>query len=98
MMICNADFEDLFPHLFKPEPAFAARQKTTSPSASCIARWEDDGGQSKPATRPSQVVSERRSQFGSDMRNFARADNLAATMPAAAAYAAAWTMPSGYGN
>ena len=92
MMICKADFEDLFPHLFKPEPTLPARKKAKTPSASCIARWEDDGGRSKPATRSSLVASGRRSQFGSDMRDFARAANSVATMPAAAVYAAAWIM------
>lgn len=41
MMICKADFEELFPDLFRPtdiEPSAA------KPSARCLERWEDDGG------------------------------------------------------
>ena len=46
MMLCKADFEELFPDLFRPkdiEPS-AAR-----PSARCLARWEDDGGRTTSA-------------------------------------------------
>lgn len=33
MMICNADFEDLFPDLFQPEPAPRTQQADKAPSA-----------------------------------------------------------------
>jgi len=39
MMLCKADFEELFPELFKQNPRAAAQ-----PSVDCVARWEDDGG------------------------------------------------------
>lgn len=47
MMICKADFEELFPDLFRPtdiEPSAA------KPSAKCLARWEDDGGRTTSAS------------------------------------------------
>lgn len=97
MMISKADFEELFPHLFKPEPAAVPRQMATPPRANCIARWEDDGGLNEPSARPRRAAG-RRSQYVSDMPRLARAGAMAATMPAAAAYAAAWSMLSGYGR
>lgn len=39
MMLCKADFEELFPELFE-QP----RRTPALPSADCVARWEDDGG------------------------------------------------------
>ena len=46
MMLCKADFEELFPELFPRE-----NQATLSPapSADCVARWEDDGGTVAPS-------------------------------------------------
>ncbi len=44
MMICKADFEELFPALFQPEPVLAPCPKAQGPSSECIARWNDDGG------------------------------------------------------
>lgn len=41
MMICKADFEDLFPEIFLPRDIGGS---TAEPSAACLARWEDDGG------------------------------------------------------
>lgn len=83
MMICKADFEELFPDLFQSEPAPAAHQLTSSPSVECT-------------TRLCWVASARMSQNGSILPVFSRADAMVATMPAAAAFAAAWTMLSAY--
>ncbi|MCB1311449.1 MAG: hypothetical protein KDK29_05970 [Sedimentitalea sp.] len=94
MMICKADFEELFPHLFKPEPAPAAPQMAKPASSECIARREDDSGPSLPAGRLGRTAHGRRSQRGSGMPAVARPG----TMPAAEAYAAAWTMLSAYGK
>ncbi len=41
MMICKADFEELFPELFRPSDM---ERSVAEPSAKCLARWEDDGG------------------------------------------------------
>ncbi len=43
MMICRADFEDLFPHLFAPKARPVAK-KVQIQKVACIARWKDDGG------------------------------------------------------
>ena len=44
MMICRADFEDLFPLMFQPED----NDWVAEPSALSVARWEDDGGRPAP--------------------------------------------------
>ena len=41
MMICKADFEELFPELFQPSDMVSS---VPGPSVKCLARWEDDGG------------------------------------------------------
>jgi len=51
MMICNADFEELFPALFRPASAPASAARQPAPDANCIARWEDDGGRIVPPAR-----------------------------------------------
>ena len=96
MMICKADFDELFPDLFQAEPAPALHRMAKLPSAECIARWEDDGGLPLPANRTRPATSDRRSQYGVDVSALARAGAVAAMMPAATAYAATWTMLSAY--
>ncbi len=46
MMICKADFEELFPELFRPSDMV---KSVAEPSAKCLARWEDDGGRTTSA-------------------------------------------------
>ena len=46
MMICKADFEELFPELFRPSDMV---RSVAEPSAKCLARWEDDGGRTTSA-------------------------------------------------
>ena len=41
MMICKADFEELFPELFRPSDM---ERSVAEPGAKCLARWEDDDG------------------------------------------------------
>lgn len=57
MMICNADFEELFPALFRPAPVSASAMPQPAPNASCIARWEDDGGRIAPSALPILVYA-----------------------------------------
>lgn len=66
MMICKADFEELFPELFRPGIMVSS---VAEPSAKCLARWEDDGGRTTsaniiplPHRRPIQEVR-RNSNF-----------------------------------
>lgn len=97
MMICKADFEELFPDLFQPEPAPATHQTAKPPSTACIARWEDDGGLPLPANRR-RATSGRSPHYGFDVPKLARAGSVAAMLPAATAYAATWAMLSAYGR
>ncbi|AZQ68684.1 hypothetical protein EF888_17045 [Silicimonas algicola] len=56
MMICKADFEDLFPLMFQPED----KVWVVEPSAKALARWEDDGGRAapvEPSCRPATNCS-----------------------------------------
>ena len=41
MMVCKADFEELFPELLRLRDM---ERLVAEPSAKCLARWEDDGG------------------------------------------------------
>lgn len=53
MMICKADFEELFPESFAPEPQLSPKVKAHQSSAESLGRWEDDGGQSAAPPQPS---------------------------------------------
>ena len=46
MMICKADFEELFPELFRPSDM---ERSVAEPGAKCLARREDDGGRTASA-------------------------------------------------
>ncbi|MCB1328517.1 MAG: hypothetical protein KDK28_03255 [Maritimibacter sp.] len=46
MMICKADFEELFPELFRPSEVV---RSVDEPSAKRLERWEDDGGRTTSA-------------------------------------------------
>lgn len=53
MMICKADFEELFPDLFTT----VKHRRTEEPNVQidpCIDRWKDDGGSvyTQPPTNP----------------------------------------------
>lgn len=69
MMICDADFEELFPALFQPEPVRAARPKAQGPSAGCIARWDDDGGRQAASVWGAKLQVLRRANGVSSDRN-----------------------------
>lgn len=92
MMICAADFAKQAPALSPPKQRGVAAATPTSPSEACIARWEDDGG------RICTDASHRTSANARPMHDHDRisgptgADIAFATMPAAAAYGAAWVM------
>jgi len=66
-MICRADFEELFPEIFRPTPMSGSRQ---SPTEECLARWEDDGG--RPSVRaPEYSRNVRRADWPDPMLNLA---------------------------
>ena len=65
MMICKADFEELFPELFRPSDM---ERSVAEPSAKCLARWEDDGGRTTsanviPLSRRRPIQEARRGSF-----------------------------------
>ncbi|KAA8606069.1 hypothetical protein AL036_16185 [Salipiger aestuarii] len=65
MMICKADFEELFPDLLGPK---VRRPSAAGPSAECVARWEDDGGRTTsaniiPLPRRRPIQEARRGSF-----------------------------------
>jgi hypothetical protein len=79
MMICKADFEDLFPEIF-------------SPGITRIARQENDGGQAK-SIAPSGLSSDApKMPTGANLHAPAEAGAVFSTMPAAVACDAAWAM------
>ena len=64
MILCKADFEELFPARFDAGPGLAQQTRTIRSLDVSIARWEDDGGRiptrsaagsSPPPTRASQA-------------------------------------------
>lgn len=97
MMLCKADFEELFPDLFKPIRHPVEGTTADAPSAACIARWEDDGGRhcSQLHRREAPVV--RPANDGNPVPDLMRTSLAFAPFPAAAAYGAAWVMLSNFG-
>lgn len=89
MMICAADFEELFPDLFQPEHVHAATGRAKAPSAECIARWEDDGGKHVPSAPRGRTASVSRPAFDYQIARTTSASAIAATAPAVATRAAA---------
>jgi|GEM_PF-6247695 len=92
MMICNADFDELFPDLFPPEHVPAVEPIAKAPSAECIAHWEDDGGGHLPPAPPVRFAPVRHPAFGYDIERMVMAGAIAATAPVVATYAAAGAM------
>lgn len=95
MMICKADFEELFPHLFKPDPepeADLAPEVQTAAEGADLARITApaEGGALPLALDPrAPAVPRRGADYGYDVEDIALAGAVAATMPAMATYAAA---------
>ena len=57
MMICRADFEELFPEMFQPRHRPTAIDVADAPSPACIARWVDDGGRAPIQKRRQEMRS-----------------------------------------
>lgn len=58
MMICRADFEELFPEMFEKEDRAVDREPKDASDAS-ISRWKDDGGRVIEAPEPSDISGRR---------------------------------------
>ena len=96
MMLCKADFEDIFPDLFKPNHCALTETPVAANSRECIARWEDEGGRlDDDARHPNAPVYQTKCDgyAGRDPMNNSFA---LATLPAAVAYGAALTMLSNF--
>ena len=96
MMICAADFEELFPDLFQPEHVRTAPWPAKAASAECIARWEDDGGLHVSPSSRDRTAPVRRRAFGNHMERITSAGAIAATAPAVATFAAATAVLSAF--
>ena len=91
MMLCKADFEEIFPELFEPNQRPLSETPVETSSPACIARWEDDGG------RPNEMRCRDATAFHAAGDGGAVPDPMStrfalAMMPVAAAYGAAWVM------
>lgn len=98
MMICDADFDELFSPMDEPLRRAVPAVGLLSPSTACIARWEDDGGRTlaRPERRTPATVRTGRSF--SRKPDPTTAGLALVMMPAATAYDAAWNMMVAYGR
>ena len=67
MMICKADFQDLFPETFPADPEADAKPAARPPNRPGLARWEDEGGRLAPVSASDPVGrlrSRRETVFG----------------------------------
>ncbi|GKY89872.1 hypothetical protein STA1M1_37410 [Sinisalibacter aestuarii] len=97
MMLSNADFEEIFPDLFRPERRALVSQSVRAASPACIARWEDDGGRLCDRTQ-SHDVSDRRREVGYAVHDPVETRHALETLPVAAALGAAWMMLASFGR
>ncbi len=98
MMICKADFEELFPETFRSHQRPLAGRTVGNPSPACLARWEDDGGRPSRQLPRCGVLVDRRANDGYPVPDPMRTSLALATMPAAAVYGAIWTTLSNFGR
>ena len=64
MMICKADFEELFPEIFKSKGP-AATAADPLPDDGCIDRWKDGAG--RYVTRPNDTGQSKRPKMFSSL-------------------------------
>ena len=96
MMLCKADFDEIFSCGQKRTDAAKSASGPAYPGNACLARWEDDGGRVLPYPSRGRAQVARRVQRPLPVSHPMRAGLALATMPVAAAYGAAWTMLSTY--
>ncbi len=96
MMLCNADFDEIFASAQQRADHMRPAASFPSPGAACLARWEDDGGRTLPHLSRGKAHAARRDRGQISASHPMRVGMALATMPAAAAYGAAWTMLSTY--
>ena len=91
MMICDADFDELFSPMDETMRRAAPFPGVLSPGTACIARWEDDGGRTPAGQEPGKPATVRTGRSISRKPDPTTAGLALAMMPAAAAYGAAWS-------
>ena len=96
MMLCKADFDEIFSSGQKRTDAAKPASGPAHPDNECLARWEDDGGRVLPNPSRRRARAARRDEWPLQVSHPVRTGMALATMPAAAAYGAAWTMFSAY--
>lgn len=96
MMLCKADFDEIFSSGQERTDAARPESGPASPGAACLARWEDDGGSVLPNPSRGRARVARRDHRPLPVTHPMGTGMALATMPAAAAYGAAWTMLSTY--
>ena len=96
MMICDADFDELFPRTARPFRRYTAHSEPASPDRASLARWQDDGGKTPAAPPQSKTARALHTHHGFRLPNPARAGIVVAMMPGMAAFGATSAMLAAY--
>lgn len=97
MMICRADFEELFPECFASDTPKRGETKPVGPSDTCMARWEDDGGRIAQGLVSSKAANLRRPFADSKVPNAKIAIMRGAMASNLFMYGAIWATLAGFG-
>ncbi len=98
MMICDADFDELFSPMDETVRRAVRTLSLRSRGTACIARWEDDGGRTLARQDRGKPATARTGRSISRKPDPTTAGLVLAMMPAAAAYGTAWNMLAAYGR
>lgn len=98
MMICDADFDELFSPMDETVRRAVPAAGLLSPTTACIARWEDDGGRTLARQDRGTPATVRTGRSISRSPDPTTAGLALTMMPAAAAYDAAWSVLAAYGR
>ena len=96
MMICDADFEELFGPSFRKSRQKAPARKPDAPSKPTVACSKDDVGKTPAASPRSKAVIARPTHRGNGSADPAQAAMAAAMMPSMAAYGVTLAALSSY--
>ncbi len=92
MMLCKADFDELFPNMFDPGQRPLAALSSAAPDIACITRWEDDGGRTLAIQPRPMAVAAKARHYGYNPRDPGQTGLILAMMPVTAAVGAAYAM------
>ena len=96
MMICKADFEELFPEVFPSRQDTTGGYATMPQGAKCTARSDDSSDRTHTALQRRGVRANIPTIAEYVFPDSATDSAVVASMPAALALALAWTMLSNY--